>query len=200
MSVNKTKLISSIQKRGGYFQGPNEIWEIKGLSMKAKVIYLYLLAQSDNWNPGLKGIATGTSVSINTARAAIKELEDNKMIEVETHANGLRNIYTFTSLEEWVCQAGAEFDAAQQVVFPKSTPQAGAEFDRATVSTIALVPYQGLHAPNKNIILTNNTNREVSVESLNSKESGTRVPYYFQTPEFLRMMDEALIDCTPNID
>ena len=151
MSVNKSKLAKSIMDRGQWSPQPNELWSMP-ISVKAKSAYCYLLAQQDNWNPGLKGIATGISMSINSARAAIKELEDANMISVEQSPNGLRNVYTFTGVDEWNCQAAS--NSAQ-----------------ATHADSAPVPYHPLHAPNTNTTLTTNTNsRVVSSEIFKFKE------------------------------
>ena len=100
MSVNKSELTRSISQRGHFSIIPNEIWTLE-LSMKAKIVFLYLLSQSDTWNPGLRGIAEGTSISVPTARLALKELEDANMITVSESIQGLRNVYCFTSMECW---------------------------------------------------------------------------------------------------
>lgn len=100
MSVNKSKLVKSIQDRGNYSTVPNELWELS-VSVKAKTAYCYLLAQSDRWNPGVREIADGISMSKNSAREAIRELEAAGMIEVDEGPHGLRNVYSFTAICDW---------------------------------------------------------------------------------------------------
>lgn len=100
MSVNKNELNKSISSRGQFSLIPNEIWTLP-ISMKAKIAYMYLLSQSESWNPGVRGIAEGTSMSVPTVRTALKELEDCHMITVSESAQGLRNIYVFNSIESW---------------------------------------------------------------------------------------------------
>jgi hypothetical protein len=135
MSVNKTRLSNSILKRGNYAPVPNELWSLK-LSIRAKTAYCYLVAQSEDWRPGLRSIAEGISASVNTARAAIKELEDANMIEVEHSPNGLRNIYSFTGIDEWNLKT---------VSTGKETVSAGAH----SVSPVERLPYHQLHTSNK---------------------------------------------------
>lgn len=100
MSINKSKLTKSIQDRGGYFTGPNEIWTLP-ISSKAKIVYLYLISQSDTWNPGSREIAAGTSIGRDSVREALKELEFNKMITISEGPHGLRNVYDIAGLKEW---------------------------------------------------------------------------------------------------
>lgn len=169
MSVNKSKLAKSIMDRGQWSPQPNELWSMP-ISVKAKSAYCYLLAQSDTWNPGLKGIATGISMSVNSARAAIKELEDANMITVEQSPNGLRNIYTFTGVNEWNCQAAS--DSALAPVQSKEGHHING--CTGTVSPVARIQEES----NTNLILTTNTKKyRVEVRENSFKEEEEEVEY-----------------------
>lgn len=174
MSVNKSKLARSIMNRGQWSPQPNELWNMP-ISVKAKSAYCYLLAQSDSWNPGLKGIAAGISMSINSARAAIKELEDANMVIVEQSPNGLRNVYIFTGVDEWNCQATSNSARALTADFIGGTTSnsAGGTISNSaggTTSNSAGAPYHPLHASKTNTIPnpipTNKKERSVAKATL----------------------------------
>ena len=100
MSINKSDLTKSITNRGGFSMVPNDIWT-QTISNHAKIVYMYLLAQSEKWNPGSREIATGTSIGRDSVRNALKELEAAKMITISEGPRGLRDIYQFNPLEDW---------------------------------------------------------------------------------------------------
>lgn len=100
MSVNKNQVHKSITSRGNFSIVPNEIWT-KSISLKSKAVYIYLLGQSEKWNSGVREIAAALSISIPTARDALKELELNSYITIELSAQGLRNVYSFNDPSDW---------------------------------------------------------------------------------------------------
>ncbi len=167
MSVNKSQLTKSIQDRGQYATVPNELWTLP-LSIKAKTAFCFLIAQSEKWNPGLRGIAAGISMSVSTAKRAIEELESANMIQVESSPNGLRNVYTFTSINDWTVPSVAQ-----------AVPSATAH--RATPETVAVSPVARIQEEyNTNPIPTNKKSSKVRKDSFlkEEKNSTPELPPY----------------------
>jgi len=100
MSVNKNKLVKSIQTRGGYSIYPNEIWELP-ISFKAKTMFLYLLGQSDSWNPGMRAISDILGMGRDSITLALQELADSNMLEISKAGQGMRQVYHINGMEEW---------------------------------------------------------------------------------------------------
>lgn len=101
MSVNKSKLSRSIQSRGQYFIGPNEIWSLP-LSTKAKITYIFLISQSDSWNPGTREIADAIGMGRDSVTEALAELQEVNMISIIDNGQGMRKTYMVNGIEEWV--------------------------------------------------------------------------------------------------
>jgi len=101
MSVNKSKLSRSIQSRGQYFIGPNEIWSLP-LSTKAKITYIFLISQSDSWNPGTREIADAIGMGRDSVTEALAELQNRNMISIIDNGHGMRKTYMVNGIEEWV--------------------------------------------------------------------------------------------------
>ena len=101
MSINKSKLTKSIQDRGNYTPIPNDIWSCP-ISCKAKIIYVYLLSNSDKWNPGIREIANSTGVSTDTVSKSLIELENACMLQIiKPEYRGMRTQYIFSSVLDW---------------------------------------------------------------------------------------------------
>lgn len=107
MSVNKSKLSRSIQNRGQYFIGPNEIWSLP-ISSKAKLTYIYLISQSDSWNPGIRVISDAIGIGREGVADALSELEQKKMIEIVDNGTGMRKTYMVNGIEEWILEEEAD--------------------------------------------------------------------------------------------
>lgn len=100
MSINKNKLIESITSRGDFTIVPNELWSLN-ITHKAKIVYVFILMQSQKWEPSIRCIAAGVNYGNDAVLQAIKELQRVKMIEIMPRGPGLRNEYFLTSIKEW---------------------------------------------------------------------------------------------------
>ncbi len=99
MSLCKNQLTESISKRGNFSIIPNEYWELN-ISMKAKLVYGYIIAQAESWNPSLRAMSKKLNISVNTIRSAVTELEDANMLKVSCIA-GVCNQYILTGVDTW---------------------------------------------------------------------------------------------------
>ena len=101
MSTNKSKLTKSIQDRGNFTPVPNDIWEAP-IPTQSKLIFIYLLSNSEKWAPGHREIHSNTGVRRASISNYIKELEDKNMLTVTPPPKqGMRAKYEFTSLLSW---------------------------------------------------------------------------------------------------
>lgn len=71
----------------------NSIINDKNLTYTAKGVYLYILSKPDNWDFSQQRIAEDSTTSEYSVRKAIKELENNNLLEREKLSNG-RIIYS----------------------------------------------------------------------------------------------------------
>lgn len=100
MSLNKSKLVKSIQDRGQYTVVPNDLWE-KPIKPSAKIVYVFIISQSDGWHPGQRSIATRTGYSQSTVSNALQDLQDTNMLEIISNGVGMRHTYIINAIEEW---------------------------------------------------------------------------------------------------
>ena len=99
MSLCKNQLTKSLSNRGNFSIIPNEYWELD-ISLKAKVVYGYIIAQAEFWNPSLRAMSKKLNISVNTIRSAIEELRSANMLQISSEA-GACNQYILTSVDVW---------------------------------------------------------------------------------------------------
>jgi hypothetical protein len=91
MSVDKKQLTNELQKRGQFFQGPNEIWEIKELPLMAKAIFCYILSRNSDWASSYNNLARNLELDERTVSKHITTLENCNMLIVTYGANNAAN-------------------------------------------------------------------------------------------------------------
>ena len=100
MSVNKRSFVKSVMDSGNYTPVPNLLWQVP-ISATAKSVFVFIISQGENWNPGMRSIADGVGISRNTIARAINELQAAGMIQIDQGAKGFRQVYTIQNVEFW---------------------------------------------------------------------------------------------------
>ena len=99
MSVNKNQISNQLQHRGQYAQIPNEIYQVKDLSVYARDIWCYLASEGPGWSGSNNSIASNLGISPSTVKRSIKELRDFNMIIATGHDSGTD--YELISSDKW---------------------------------------------------------------------------------------------------
>ena len=137
MSINKSKLQKSIQRRANFTQVPNDIWA-QPISAKAKIVFVYLLTNSEKWSPGHREIAAATGVRKQSLPGFFKELEDQSLLTIhKATQSGMRDEYEFTDIEDWgvkvedIVKKEVDFEVNDRLVKPvsRNVPDISCEID-----------------------------------------------------------------------
>jgi hypothetical protein len=78
------------------------------MSSKARFVYIYIIGQSEKWNPGLRSMANAIRISKDSVSRGIKELEKMNMLVITGSGPGSRDCYALTSPTEWSLPAKEE--------------------------------------------------------------------------------------------
>jgi hypothetical protein len=103
MSANKKVLAKEIRKKKRNFTiVPNELWEAD-VSAAAKIVWVYLLSNADNFDPSTRLIAKRVGLTRKALERVMRELQDAGMIRHKAGARGDRNqhLYVLESMLRW---------------------------------------------------------------------------------------------------
>lgn len=100
MSANKSVVSKEVKDAKGFFQCPNKIFNNK-LTPIEKLVYQYLLSNTDSWTPGTRMIGEAVGCSHNAVGKAINTLVKAGMIEVKKAEKGHRDEYWISSINNW---------------------------------------------------------------------------------------------------
>ena len=93
-------MIFRTNKITNYTKIDNRYLEDKNISLKAKGLLTLMLSLPDNWKFNVNGLCLLCKESKNAVNSAIKELKDNKYLEVEkTYDESGRFIYVYIIYE-----------------------------------------------------------------------------------------------------
>ena len=93
-------MIFRTNKITNYTKIDNRYLEDKNISLKAKGLLTLMLSLPDNWKFNVNGLCLLCKESKNAVNSAIKELKDNKYLEVEkTYDVSVRFIYEYIIYE-----------------------------------------------------------------------------------------------------
>ena len=93
-------MIFRTNKITNYTKIDNRYLEDKNISLKAKELLTLMLSLPDNWKFNVNGLCFLCKESKNAVNSAIKELKDNKYLEVEkTYDESGRFIYEYIIYE-----------------------------------------------------------------------------------------------------
>ena len=96
----KINMIFRTNKITNYTKIDNRYLEDKSISLKAKGLLTLMLSLPDNWKFNVNGLCLLCKESKNAVNSAIKELKDNKYLEVEkTYDESGRFIYEYIIYE-----------------------------------------------------------------------------------------------------
>ena len=96
----KINMIFRTNKITNYTKIDNRYLEDKNISLKAKGLLTLMLSLPDNWKFNVNGLCLLCKESKNAVNSAIKELKDNKYLEVEkTYDESGRFIYVYIIYE-----------------------------------------------------------------------------------------------------
>ena len=96
----KINMIFRTNKITNYTKIDNRYLEDKNISLKAKGLLTLMLSLPDNWKFNVNGLCLLCKESKNAVNNAIKELKDNKYLEVEkTYDESGRFIYEYIIYE-----------------------------------------------------------------------------------------------------
>ena len=96
----KINMIFRTNKITNYTKIDNRYLEDKNISLKAKGLLTLMLSLPDNWKFNVNGLCLLCKESKNAVNSAIKELKDNKYLEVEkTYDESGRFIYEYIIYE-----------------------------------------------------------------------------------------------------
>jgi len=99
MSVNKNAISNQLQNRGEFAQIPNEVWQVKDLSLYARSVWIYLASEGPGWDGSYPNISRALDISVNTARKAVKELVTHNMLLAISHKEGTD--FELISSDQW---------------------------------------------------------------------------------------------------
>ena len=102
MSVNKNAINNQIQDRGKYSQVPNEIWEVKDITVYAREIWIYLLSCHPQWKGSIANLSRNLGFSLSTAKRAVEQLESFGMLKTTQHNKGTD--FDIRPSSEWSCR------------------------------------------------------------------------------------------------
>ena len=96
----KINMIFRTNKITNYTKIDNRYLEDKNISLKAKGLLTLMLSLPDNWKFNVNGLCLLCKESKNAVNSAVKELKDNKYLEVEkTYDESGRFIYVYIIYE-----------------------------------------------------------------------------------------------------
>lgn len=131
----------------------NSIINDKNLSFNAKGVYLYILSKPDGWDFSQKRIAESSKTSEYSVRAAIAELEKNKLLERTKLGNG-RVVYSIK-------------DPAQECIFQKTNTACGKKSQKTNTQHANTHVANTGGISNKEIkVIKNNTSNKENTHSL----------------------------------
>ena len=101
MSLSKQNLLNEIIARQGYTAMPNELFQVDITPVAFKV-WIYLFGQAEGWNPSYKQIQDVCNIgSRNTVKEAITQLQEFKLLTIESGTYTSANIYTLNPISMW---------------------------------------------------------------------------------------------------
>lgn len=77
-------LVHAKKKKGGFTQVDNNLLQFcpDTISPTAWLVYLHLLSLSKTYTPSIEGLAAKRRISIATAKRAVKELQQAKLLKI----------------------------------------------------------------------------------------------------------------------